>query len=52
MIQSSKGKNGVAQRGPAIISRPSMRDLTMETAMDMVGKSEAPTDLAGTYSIM
>lgn len=47
MIQSSKGKDGVAQRGPAIISRLSMSNLAMETATDTVGKSEAPTDLAG-----
>lgn len=52
MIHSSKGKDGVAHRGPAIISRPSMRDLTIETATDMVGKSETPTDLASTYSIV
>lgn len=52
MIQASKGKDKVAQRGNLLSSADlSVNDLTMEAAAKMVGKSEAPTDLAGTHSM-
>lgn len=49
--RAAEEKDKVAQRGPAIISRLSMSSLSLRTATDMVRKREAPTDLAGTYSI-
>lgn len=52
MIQASKGKDKVAQRGNLLSSADlSMNDLTTEAAAKMVGKSEAPRDLAGTHSM-